>query len=85
MPTFRVQNRVTRIILGEVTVDEPSQVLDALADATGCSIDDIARSLGATLEEAAAALDIVEVRFSNPKPQAVKAPSRPLKPKGLYA
>ena len=61
MPTYQVRNRRTKMVLGEVSVAEPEMVIDELKDATGSSIDEIARSLGATLEEARAALDIVEV------------------------
>lgn len=86
MPTFQVRNKRTKIILGEVTVEDPAQVLDALVDACGCSIDDVAASLGSTLEEARAALEIVEVL--KPEPPArmlLKVTTRPLKRRQLFA
>jgi hypothetical protein len=66
VPTFQVINRRAKLVLGEVTVDDPSAVLDALAEMTGTAIEEIAESLGKTVEEAKAALDIVEL--SEPRP-----------------
>ncbi len=49
------------MVLGEVVVDHPDRVLEALLESTGNTIEDLAASFGGTLEEVAAALDIVEV------------------------
>lgn len=62
MPTFQVRNKRTKMILGTVSVADPTEVLAALADTTGTTIDDIATSLGSTVEAAKEALDVVEVR-----------------------
>lgn len=62
MPTFQVRNRRTKMVLGEVTVADPADVLDGLKDATGSSIEEIALSLGSTVKEATAALDIIEIK-----------------------
>jgi hypothetical protein len=67
MPRFQVRNRVAKVILGEVIVQRPEDVLQALADETGADIEDIARALGTSVEEARAAIEIVEI---------VEAPAR---------
>lgn len=72
MPTFQVRNRATKMVLGEVTVEDPTKVLEQLREATGSSIEDIALALGSTLEEAEAALDIVVVRGSPPQQRRVR-------------
>jgi len=61
MPMYQVRNRKSRIILGEVVVDDPTHVLSRLAEETGTTIEDIANSLGKTVEEAKEAVDIVEM------------------------
>lgn len=82
MPTFQVRNRRTKMILGEVVVDDPATVLDALKDSLDCTIEEIAASLGSTVEEAKAALDIIEMsaperRGDRPKVgRAAPAPRR---------
>ena len=88
MPTFEVRNRRTKMVLGEVVVERPDEVIDALLDVTGTSVDELASSLGGTLEEATAALDIVEVpppvpvvekhQATRPLRKAVPAQRRPL-------
>ncbi len=84
MPTFQVRNKRTKIVLGEVTVPDETKVLDALASDTGCGIDDVARSLGSTVEDAKAALDIVEVREDTPMPRKPKAEFRTLPRRRLF-
>jgi hypothetical protein len=58
--------------LGEVIVDDPGHVLARLAEETGTTIEDIAGSLGKTVEEAKEAIDIVEM----PEPRASKSSVR---------
>lgn len=94
MPTFQVRNRITRIVLGTVTVEDPEDVLIALAQEAGCDIEDIARSLGKTVEAAKAALDIIQVdegerEFAPPGQRRGKASSSrqgklPLPPRRLF-
>ena len=66
MPTYRVINRKTRVMMGEVVSETPDGVLAALADQTDSSIEEIAHSLGKTVDDAKAALDIVEVGPAEP-------------------
>ena len=78
------------MVLGEVVVETPDEVVGALLDVTGSSMEDLAASLGGTLEEAAAALDIVEVRPAGPvveKHQATRplAKAVPARQRTLYA
>lgn len=74
MPKFTVCNRLTRMVLGEVEVDDPADVLDQLCVQTGSSIEDIALSLGKTVEQAKAALDIIQTEEAAP---VLRGPSRP--------
>ena len=66
MPTFEVRSRMSKMVLGEVVVETHDEVVNALLDVTGSSIEDLAASLGGTMEEAVATLDIVEVRPAGP-------------------
>ena len=84
MPLFQVRNKRAKIILGEVTVDDPSEVLSALADATGTTIDDIALSLGSSAEEAAAALDLVEIKQSAKPGSRKRQEFAPLPRRAMY-
>lgn len=86
MPRFQVRNRKTKMILGEVVVADPAQVLDNLADSTGTTIEEIARCLGSTVEEAKEALDIVEVLEKQwiAQPARKRAPAAALSRRGLF-
>lgn len=85
MPLFQVRNRRTKMVLGEVEVDDPTAVLDELAASTGTTVEEIAQSLGATIEEAKAALDIAVIRV----PLVLRLSNRPrrgaLPPRRLFA
>lgn len=78
MPTFEVRNRRSKMVLGEVIVETPEQVIAALLDVTGSSMEDLTASLGGTMEAAVAALDIVEIKPAVAIPEKHQA-SRPLK------
>ena len=85
MPTFQVRNKRTKIVLGEVTVADPEDVLDGLKDATGSSIEEIAHSLGSTIEEAVASVDIVEVKVPKQEKRPRKPEFAPLPRRRLFA
>ncbi len=76
MASYEVRNTRSRMVLGTVSVQEPEQVLDALLTETCSTMEDLALSLGKTAEEAAAALDIVEVRDAVPPPARGRAKGR---------
>ena len=59
MQRFEVRNKITGACLGTVAVERPEDVLDQLANDTGGSVEDIARSLGDTAEAAMMALEIL--------------------------
>jgi hypothetical protein len=86
MPRFQVRNRKTKIILGEVVVADPAQVLDSLAESTGTTIEEIAKCLGSTVDEAKEALDIVEVLEATWKGGSgrKKNATAPLSPRRLF-
>ncbi len=85
MPTFQVRNRRTKMVLGEVTVADPADVLNELKDATGSSIEEIALSLGSTVEEATAALDVIEIKSSAKPGSFGRLQSAPLPRRQLFA
>ena len=85
MPKFQVRNSKTRMILGDVIVADPKKVLSTLAEETGTTIEEIAHSLGSTVEEAKATLQIVEVLEESWKQLAVRKKAVPaLPPRRLF-
>lgn len=87
MQTFLVRNRLTRMTLCEVSVDDPEHVLEAAAQVTGSSIEEIAKSLGRNVEEAMEALDIVPVLNEEPdrRRRVKRFDKQILAPRRLYA
>ena len=73
MKAYEIRNKKTGVIMGQVHTDNYQDVLPTFAEMCGCTIDDIADSLGQSVEEAKAALDIVEI---DPRPVVVAVPTR---------
>lgn len=61
MPLVQVRNRKSRVVLGQVWCEDEGDALDALAEASGSSVEEIAMALGKTAEQARTNLEITVV------------------------
>jgi hypothetical protein len=84
MPRFEVRNKLTMVVMGEVVVEHPEDVLDALAATTQSTVEQIAWSLGKSLEEAKVALEIVEIPEPH-KPSGKRKLVNALPPRPLFS
>ena len=60
MRTFEVRNKLTGMVIAEVAVEHPEQVIDQVIAETGSAIEDVAAALGKDMSEVREALEIVE-------------------------
>lgn len=66
MRTFEVRNRLTGMVIAEVAVDRPEQVLSRVVEETGSAVEDVAAALGKTMAEIREALEIIETVAEQP-------------------
>ena len=67
MHTYEIRNRRTRMILGEVHVDQPEDALNEWMADSGMTLEDIFSAFGGSMDTVRASLDIVEVEQHGPE------------------
>lgn len=81
MRTYEVRNKRTGMVLGEVRVEQPDEVLNEWMRESGMTLEDVFKALGGSMEAVREALDICEVvaRQATPDERAATRPlSKPL-------